>query len=51
MINKKENGPIIINYKWSYILFKYKNKLIEFGTPQKSRADVILWFNGYNKRQ
>lgn len=39
---------IILKYKWNYITFMFNKKIIELGNMNE-RADVIMWYNGYQK--
>lgn len=42
------NKLIILKYKWNFIKFTLKKKIIKFGNNNE-RADVVFWFNGYQK--
>tara|TARA_B100001123_G_C14630555_1_gene757603 strand:+ start:124 stop:546 length:423 start_codon:yes stop_codon:yes gene_type:complete len=39
---------IILMSKWNYIKFSFKKEIIEFGGDNE-RADVIFWYDGYQK--
>jgi hypothetical protein len=41
--------PIIQKNSWGYVNIEYKNKTYEYGKKHDERADVILWFNGFQK--